>query len=80
MPNGTWGTGWPTTGAGGAVPHQAQMEQAFGQDFSNVQAYHGKSSQMDALGANAAARGEPFQPFETLLDVIPALEALLAGS
>jgi hypothetical protein len=34
------------------------MEQAFGHDFSSVQAYQGKGNEMDALGANAAARGE----------------------
>ena len=34
----------------------------------------------DSLADSLRARGEPFQPFETLLDVIPALEALLAGS
>lgn len=47
-----------TSGAGGAVPYQAEMEGAFGQDFSGVQAYTGQVQAMDNLGANAAAQGE----------------------
>lgn len=34
----------------------------------------------DSLAESLRERGEPFQPFETLLDVIPALEALLVGA
>jgi hypothetical protein len=34
------------------------MESSFGQDFSSVSAYTGASSEMSALGANAAAQGE----------------------
>jgi alpha-galactosidase len=33
----------------------------------------------DSLGEELAARGRPFEPFRTLLDVIPRLEALLAS-
>ena len=33
----------------------------------------------DSLAESLRERGEPFQPFETLIDVIPALEALLSG-
>ncbi len=47
-----------TAGAGRAIPHQEKMEAAFGQDFSGVQAYTGKKSEMGALGAHAAAQGD----------------------
>jgi hypothetical protein len=47
-----------TSGAGEQTPYRAEMEAAFGQDFSNVQAYTGQSGPMSDIGANAAARGE----------------------
>ncbi len=47
-----------TSGPGQSVPYQGEMEQAFGQDFSSVSAHTGASSEMSALGANAAAKGE----------------------
>lgn len=40
------------------VPHRAQMERAFRQDFSSVRAEIGQSDAMTAIGATAAARGE----------------------
>jgi hypothetical protein len=46
-----------TRGGGGGVPHQEQMEAAFGQDFSFVQAYTGQRDAMDSIGASAATRG-----------------------
>jgi hypothetical protein len=40
------------------LPYQAEMEDAFGRDFSGVKAHLGASDQMGALGANAAASGD----------------------
>ena len=40
------------------MPYRAAMERSFGQDFSGVQAHLGRSSEMAALGAHAAAQGE----------------------
>lgn len=47
-----------TAGPGGDVPHRAQMERAFGRDFSGVKAYVGQAGPMQAISANAAAQGE----------------------
>lgn len=49
----------PASRAAGAqeVPYRAEMEQAFGRDFSFVSAYTGKPAEMDAIGAQAAAHG-----------------------
>ena len=44
-------------GGGGAVPHQAQMERAFGRDLAFVRSHTGEGEAMGALGAQAAARG-----------------------
>lgn len=40
------------------VPHRAQMESAFGQDFSSVRAETGQADAMGRIGASAAAHGE----------------------
>ena len=45
-------------GAGDEVPFRAEMEIAFGTDFSGVRAYLGRPSEMAALDARAAAHGE----------------------
>lgn len=47
------------SGGGGEIPHRAQMEQSFGRDFSNVQAYSGGPARKanEDLGANAYAMG-----------------------
>lgn len=47
------------SGAGGAVPHQTQMQAAFGTSFANVQAHTGPqaTAACDALGAEAYAMG-----------------------
>jgi len=47
-----------THGAGGSVPFQADMEHAFGEDFSGVSAHLGQAQAMNALGAHAATQGE----------------------
>ncbi|MBW2255273.1 MAG: DUF4157 domain-containing protein [Deltaproteobacteria bacterium] len=44
-------------GSGGAVPYQDEMEEAFGEDFSDVEAHLGEKESMDEIGANAAAKG-----------------------
>lgn len=44
--------------AGGEVPHRAEMESAFGEDFSSVRAMTGRASELDRLGGGAAASGE----------------------
>lgn len=41
-----------------AVPYRAQMESAFGDDFSGVKVYLGRSGALDRLHANAATAGE----------------------
>lgn len=46
-----------TSGAGAEVPYRAEMEHGFGSDFSTVHAFTGRSSEMAALGAEAATRG-----------------------
>lgn len=45
-------------GGASAVPYAADMERAFGEDFSNVRAYVGRRAEMAGLGATAAARDE----------------------
>jgi len=49
-----------TSGAASEVPFRPEMERSFGEDFSGVRAHLGGSSRagLDALGANAAARGD----------------------
>ena len=47
-----------TRGSAIEVPHRAEMEAAFGQDFSTVQAHVGQAGPMGALGAHAAASGD----------------------
>ncbi|HWN66278.1 MAG TPA: DUF4157 domain-containing protein, partial [Haliangium sp.] len=47
-----------TASPGSEVPHREQMEAAFGEDFSDVRAHVGASSEMRAIGARGAARGE----------------------
>ncbi len=46
-----------TSGAN-EVPHRAQMETAFGADFSSVQAHTGQRDAMASIGATAAAQGD----------------------
>ena len=50
--------GAATAAGGSKVPHQAAMEQAFGQSFAGVQAFTSKKDEMQSLGANAAQHGE----------------------
>lgn len=52
------------TGAG-PLPHQKQMEGAFGQDFSNVKSHVGQAGALAPLGARAATRGETISFAET---------------
>jgi Domain of unknown function (DUF4157)/Lecithin retinol acyltransferase len=40
------------------VPHRAEMEQRFGENFSSVQVHTGESQTMGAMGAHAAADGD----------------------
>lgn len=50
-----------TSGAASSLPHQAQMERAFGEDFSGVSAHLGTpeaKAGLQGLGAHAAALGE----------------------
>src|SRR5262249_41684784 len=47
-----------TSGPPSALPHQAQMEHAFGTDFSGVQAHVGQAAALDGAGAHAAAKGD----------------------
>lgn len=51
---------WETDGGAtvGEVPHRAQMEQTFGEDFSSVRAHVGASQSLGAAGARGAASGE----------------------
>lgn len=46
-------------GGGGEIPHRAAMEQSFGRDFGNVQAYSGSAAVQanEDLGSNAYAMG-----------------------
>jgi len=46
------------TRGGGQLPYRAEMEAAFGEDFSNVKASVGQSAAMGSIGAKAAASGE----------------------
>src|SRR5262245_19554422 len=46
------------SGGGGPVPFRQDMERAFGQDFSGVEAHLGKGAEMASIGALAATRGE----------------------
>lgn len=58
-PGGAFGRA--TAGSPGALPYQAEMEQAFGRSFSHVRAHVGGKAQRDglsAIDANAAARGD----------------------
>jgi len=45
-------------GTKGALPYKAEMEERFGTDFSDVEAYLGEDEAMAAMGANAAAQGD----------------------
>ena len=47
------------------VPYRAEMEQAFGHDFSNVDAHLGAREALDPMGARAAAMGEKVAFSET---------------
>jgi hypothetical protein len=47
-----------TDGPGGEVPYRAEMEAAFGEDFSGVEAHTGSGAALGELGASAAAAGE----------------------
>jgi hypothetical protein len=47
-----------TRGAPSPLPHRGEMEAVFGVDFSSVQAYLGRSAEMERLGARGAAIGE----------------------
>lgn len=46
-----------TSGASSEVPYRADMERGFGSDFSTVQAYTGRTSEMGAIQAKAATAG-----------------------
>jgi hypothetical protein len=46
-----------TSGQGGGVPYQSEMESAFGRSFSDVSSHTGQSGPMARLGAEAATRG-----------------------
>lgn len=52
--------GSATSGSASEVPFRAQMERAFGEDFSSVRVHLGGDARpgLDALNANAATRGE----------------------
>lgn len=45
-------------GGGAKLPYQAEMEEAFGQDFSDVKVSTGKKDTLDGIGAKAATDGE----------------------
>ena len=45
-------------GGGAELPHRAQMEASFGQDFSNVKVKTGQAGALGQINAAAAARGE----------------------
>jgi len=47
-----------TNAAGGEVPYRAEMETAFGQDFSSVRATTGQTAAMASLAADGATHGE----------------------
>lgn len=47
-----------SSGGGGEIPFRSEMEQRFGEDFSDVRVFFGKTAEMDAIGAEAAARGQ----------------------
>jgi hypothetical protein len=47
-----------TTGSGGALPFQEEMEKAFGEDFSSVSVHFGAGEQLGSMGASAAAVGD----------------------
>jgi hypothetical protein len=47
-----------TRGGGAVLPFRAEMEGAFRQDLGNVRAYPGQAAAMQAVGADAVARGE----------------------
>ncbi|APR86346.1 Hypothetical protein A7982_11695 [Minicystis rosea] len=47
-----------TSGAASPLPYRREMERAFGEDFSSVEAHLGRAAEMKALGAHAAAAGE----------------------
>ncbi len=47
-----------TEGASSEIPYRAEMERGFGLDFSGVRAFYGRQSQLDGMGALAAAANE----------------------
>src|SRR4051794_37473383 len=46
------------SGSASSLPYRAEMESSFGEDFSQVKAYLGRSGAMDRLNARAATWGE----------------------
>ncbi|MEO5928439.1 MAG: DUF4157 domain-containing protein [Candidatus Kapaibacterium sp.] len=46
------------SGGAGEIPYRWEMESSFGEDFSGVRAYFGRSAALRGLNANAAASGE----------------------
>jgi hypothetical protein len=58
MPGGAGGGGGSAGGGGGELPFKEEMEEQFGEDFSNVTVQFGMSAQLGAMNANAAASGE----------------------
>lgn len=49
--------GAATRGTAGEIPYRAEMEQAFGTDFSSVRAHMSRPAEMAAIGAHAATSG-----------------------
>lgn len=47
-----------TSGGHASLPHAAEMERAFGQDFSGVQVHVGREESLSRIDAEAAAQGE----------------------
>ena len=47
-----------TSGGGGEVSYREEMEEAFGEDFGDVEAYTGQGAELSAIDASAAASGE----------------------
>ncbi|MBW1880396.1 MAG: DUF4157 domain-containing protein, partial [Deltaproteobacteria bacterium] len=58
MPGGAGGGGGSGGGGGGELPFKEEMEEQFGEDFSNVMVQFGMSAELGAMNANAAASGE----------------------
>lgn len=46
------------SGSPASLPFKSEMEEAFGEDFSSVQAYTGQARALEGLGAEAAALGD----------------------